>query len=106
MLEDTQEKFIELIHDSTAKNVFQSNSLFSFCCSVMKLFPKISDLTIRVLLLFISTYLCKNGFSTLLTINTKSRSKLSVEDDLQCALAAIEPRALELVAQKQPQKRY
>ncbi|XP_066952540.1 zinc finger BED domain-containing protein 5-like [Macrobrachium rosenbergii] len=36
VLEDAQEEFIELIHDSTAKNVFQSNSLSSFWCSMME----------------------------------------------------------------------
>ncbi|XP_064099520.1 protein FAM200C-like [Macrobrachium nipponense] len=103
VLEDAQE---ELIHDSTAKNVFQSNSLSSFWCSMMESYPKISDLAVRVLLPFASTYLCESGFSSLLAIKTKSRNKLSVEDDLRCALAATEPRIHELVAQKQPQKSH
>ncbi|XP_045115955.1 protein ZBED8-like [Portunus trituberculatus] len=106
VLEDAQEEFIELLHDSTAKNVFQSNSLSSFWCSMMESYPKISDLAVRVLLPFASTYLCESGFSSLLAIKTKSRNKLSVEDDLRCALAATEPRIHELVAQKQPQKSH
>ncbi|XP_045105061.1 zinc finger BED domain-containing protein 5-like, partial [Portunus trituberculatus] len=52
VLEDAQEEFIELLHDSTAKNVFQSNSLSSFWCSMMESYPKISDLAVRVLLPF------------------------------------------------------
>ena len=106
VLEDAQEEFIELIHDSTAKNAFQSNSLSSFWCSMMESYPKISDLAVRVLLPFASTYLCESGFSALLAIKTKSRNKLSVEDDLRCALATTEPRIHELVAQKQPQKSH
>ncbi|XP_066969131.1 SCAN domain-containing protein 3-like [Macrobrachium rosenbergii] len=106
VLEDAQGEFIELIHDSTAKNVFPSNSLSSFWCSMMESYPKISDLAVRVLLPFASTYLCESGFSSLLAIKTKSRNKLSVEDDLRCALAATEPRIHELVAQKQPQKSH
>ncbi|XP_066957949.1 protein FAM200C-like [Macrobrachium rosenbergii] len=106
VLEDAQEEFIELIHDSTAKNVFQSNSLSSFWCSMMESYPKISDLAVRVLLPFASTYLCEIVVSSLLAIKTKSRNKLSVEDDLRCALAATEPRIHELVAQKQPQKSH
>ncbi|XP_045105123.1 protein FAM200A-like [Portunus trituberculatus] len=104
VLEDAQEEFIELLHDSTAKNVFQSNSLSSFWCSMMESYPKISDL-----LPFASTYLCESGFSSLLAIKTKSRNKLSVEDDLRCALAATEPRIHELVAQnnhKSPIEKY
>ncbi|XP_045114813.1 protein FAM200A-like [Portunus trituberculatus] len=108
VLEDAQEEFIELLHDSTAKNVFQSNSLSSFWCSMMES-SKISDLAVRVLLPFASTYLCESGFSSLLAIKTKSRNKLSVEDDLRCALAATEPRIHELVAQnnhKSPIEKY
>ena len=33
VLENAQDEFIELIYDSTAKNVFQSHSLSSFWCS-------------------------------------------------------------------------
>ena len=33
VLENAQDGFIELIYDSTAKNVFQSHSLSSFWCS-------------------------------------------------------------------------
>ncbi|XP_066958820.1 zinc finger BED domain-containing protein 5-like [Macrobrachium rosenbergii] len=106
VLEDAQGEFIELIHDSTAKNVFPSNSLSSFWCSMMESYPKTRDLAVRVLLPFASTYLCESGFSSLLAIKTKSRNELSVEDDLRCALAATEPRIHELVAQKQKQKSH
>ncbi|XP_068220044.1 uncharacterized protein [Palaemon carinicauda] len=37
VLEDTQKELIELIHESTAKNVFQSTSFWS---SVMESYPK------------------------------------------------------------------
>ncbi|XP_068237208.1 zinc finger BED domain-containing protein 5-like [Palaemon carinicauda] len=79
VLEDAEEQFIELLHDSTAKNVFQSNSLSSFWCSIMESYPKISDLAVQFLLPFASTYLCKSAFSSLLAIKIKSRNKLSVK---------------------------
>ncbi|XP_068204648.1 protein FAM200C-like [Palaemon carinicauda] len=106
VLEDAQDEFIELLHDSTAKNVFQSNILSSFWCSMTESYPNIGDLAVRVLLPFASTYLCESGVSSSLAIKTKSRNKLSLEDDLMCALAVTETRIHKLVAQKQPQKAH
>ncbi|XP_045101477.1 zinc finger BED domain-containing protein 5-like [Portunus trituberculatus] len=41
----------------------------------------------KVLLPFPTTYLCEQGFSSLVTIKTKARNRLDLQHDLRCALA-------------------
>lgn len=48
--------------------------------------------------------LCESGFSTLVSIKTKSRNKLQGEDDMLCALVITHPWIKCLVAATQAQK--
>ena len=66
-------------------------SLISVWCRMVKLYPNVSKMAIRILLPFPSTYLCEYGFSTLVLIKTKHRNQLSVEDDVRCAISKTEP---------------
>jgi hypothetical protein len=43
---------------------------------------------VKILVSFPKTYECEVGFSSLLQIKTKLRSRLSVEGNLQCALSS------------------
>ena len=65
--------------------------------------PKVSKLAIRMLLPFPSTYLCESGFPTLFHIKTKHRNRLSVEDDMRCAIANTAPDIKKLASLKQAQ---
>jgi hypothetical protein len=53
--------------------------------------------------LFRTTYECEVGFSSLLQIKTKYRSRLSVGDDLRSALSSTSPRIKKLAVEKQAQ---
>ena len=46
-------------------------------------YSKIIEKAQRILILFMSTHLCKAGFFTLLQIKIKQRNRLNVEDDLR-----------------------
>ena len=101
--EAEQEEFIELINDSNAKDLFAEVHLISFWCKMVNAYPKVSKLAIRLLLPFPSTYLCESGFSTLFHIKTKHRNRLSVQDDMRCAIAKTSPDIKKLAALKQSQ---
>ena len=66
-------------------------------------YPKVTEIAMYALLPFLSTYLCESGFSTLLQIETKQRSRLEVENDLRCTLSSTPPRIPELANQTQSQ---
>ena len=101
--ETEQEEFIELINDSNAKELFTEVPVIRFWCKIGSTYPKVSKLAIRMLLPFPSTYLCESGLSTMFHIKTKHRNRLSVEDDMRCAIANTEPDIKKLAALKQAQ---
>jgi hypothetical protein len=45
-------------------------------------YPILSKQAYQVIVLFVTTYLCKSGFSVLMSIKTKERSKLKAEHDM------------------------
>ena len=100
---DTQEEFLNLINDSGAKAMFSMMTLPQFWFSMSNTYPLVSEIAIKALLPFPSTYLCETGFSSLLTIKTKNRNRLDVQHDLRCCLSKTEPRISQLVEKKQLQ---
>ncbi|KAJ4920956.1 hypothetical protein JOQ06_022297 [Pogonophryne albipinna] len=58
---------------------------------------------IKVLLQFPTSYLCELAFSSLTHVKNKTRTRLSVEQDLHVALSTIPPRIKRLCSQKQAQ---
>ena len=106
IVKEAQEEFVDMVNDSTAKDAFAMKSMEDFWCGMKDSYPQLTDIAIKVLLPFASTYLCESGFSTLLAIKCKARNKLQVEDDLRCALATTAPRFEKLVRSKQAQKSH
>ena len=101
--EDLQEEFLELTNNSSAKIEYDSLSLHNFWVKMLPVYPKISKVTLLILIPFSSTYLCEARFSSLLAIKIKQRNRLESEGDLRCALSKTDPRLTELVAKKQKQ---
>lgn len=99
--DNLQEEFLELKCNSTAKDDFKAMPLTKFWAKYVHIYKSVGDVAIRTLLPFSSTYLCENGFSTLVNIKTKRRNKLECEADLRCALSATNPRIKHLVSKKQ-----
>ena len=96
-----QEEFLELINSTAAKEEFQNLSISAFWAKMSPIFPKTSEVALKVLIPFSSTYLCESGFTTLLMIKSKLRNRLEAEDDLRCALSNTTPRIIDLVSKKQ-----
>ncbi|XP_066941076.1 protein FAM200A-like [Macrobrachium rosenbergii] len=76
---DMQNEFLELKHDSSAKDEFRAQDLQEFWVNMGGAYPQLSTNALKILILFSTTYLCESGFSTLLTIKPKARNRLEVE---------------------------
>ena len=100
-IDELQEQFIELQKDSTALDIFTEKSLSSFWSEMLAMYPQVAKAALVHLMPFPSTYLCETGFSTLLNIKSKCRSRLVVEPDLRCSLSETSPRIDKLVSNMQ-----
>ena len=94
--ENAQEEFIELITSNAPKTNYSSMSVTKFWIKSLQSYPVLSEI-----LPFPTTYLCETGFSSLLVIESKYRSRLVAENNLRCALAKTAPRISDLARKKQ-----
>ncbi|XP_045130675.1 zinc finger BED domain-containing protein 5-like [Portunus trituberculatus] len=99
--DNMQEEFLELVNDSVAKDAFETLSLTKFWSKMSEIYHVVSEKVLNSLLMFPSTYLCEQGFSTLLNMKTKHRSRLNVKHDLRLCLSNTAPRIEELACNKQ-----
>ena len=83
--ENAQEEFIELITSDAAKTDLSSMSVTKFWIKRWQSYPVLSEITLRLILPFPTTYLCETGFSSLLVIKSKYRSRLVAENDVLCS---------------------
>ena len=98
-----QEELIDLKNDSTIKTAFENSELTTFWCNASASYPQVTKYIMSKLLPFGSTYLCEAAFSALVSLKTRARNAMSVENDLICALSCIEPRISLLAKNKQTQ---
>ncbi|KAI6648073.1 Zinc finger BED domain-containing protein 5-like [Oopsacas minuta] len=101
-----QEDFIKLVNNSGAQTLFSRVDLPSFWSSMLGSYPIVSQIALKLLMPFPSTYLCEAAFSSMLVIKTKARNRLDVKPDLRCCLAITQPRIQKLVDEKQHQKSH
>ncbi|GFY26157.1 zinc finger BED domain-containing protein 5 [Trichonephila clavipes] len=97
-----KEQLIDLISDYTLRNQFKTQPCQKFWLSVEKQHPVLCKNAIRLLIQFASTYLCETGFSKLVSIKTKYRSRLNPEDDMRIAISNIHPNIDEIIRNLQP----
>ncbi|XP_051017344.1 protein ZBED8-like [Acomys russatus] len=98
-----QEEFTEFLKNDAARADFSTMPVTTFWIKCLQSYPVISETVLRLLLPFPTACLCEAGFSSLLVIKSKYRSRLAVEDDLRCAIAKTTPRISDLVRKKQSQ---
>ena len=104
--DELQEQFLELINDSSMKDEFRDKSVEDFWVLAHNIYPAISNAALRILVPFSSTYLCESGFSAMLTIKSVKRNRLTLEDDIRCALSATTANLDELVKKRQQQRSH
>lgn len=99
-----QEMIIDLSSDSTLKQMFQDeNNIVTFWLRVKDDFPTLTNKALEILLPFVTSYLCKTGFSTVAVLKTKYRSRLVIEKELRTAISSMIPRFEKICAEKQAQ---
>ncbi|CAM2113143.1 unnamed protein product [Caretta caretta] len=87
-----EDKLLELAADERLKMSFETTtSLASFWIKVKAEYPELTEIALKTLLPFPSTYLCKTGFSTVSVIKTKYRNSMDSHSPLHVALSSIEP---------------
>jgi hypothetical protein len=94
--EIAQEELIEMINDTGIKSEFSSFSETQVRVRRLLDYSALVKTVLKILLPFPTTYECEVGFSSLLQIKNKHRSRLNVEDDLRCALSSTSPRIKKL----------
>lgn len=104
--DEIQDEYLDLKNDSSSRDLFREKELSQFWCAMYGSYPKVSMEALKILIPFVSTYLCESGFSTLLQIKTKTRNRLNVEDDMRLALSQTQPRISNLVSQIQAQQSH
>ena len=70
-------------------------------------YPTLAQKAIRQLLVFPSTWECKQGFSAMTSIKSKSQNCLTFPSyDFRCVVSAVTPRIKQLVRKKPTQPSY
>ena len=100
---DMQEQLIELKSDSRLKELFTSCSLSSFWIALMQEYPHLCDVALKIILPFVSMYLCEAGFSKMPALKTKYCNRALIEDDLRLCLSNIVSRIEDLCKAKEAQ---
>ena len=96
-----KDSFFDLSCDGRLKNKFETSTLSSFWLHCQSDFPKNFTRATKFFLPFCTSYLCECGFSAMLAIKSKYRSRLELEPNLCLNLTKIHINIDELVAQKQ-----
>ncbi|XP_067945293.1 zinc finger BED domain-containing protein 5-like [Watersipora subatra] len=99
---DMQEELLDL-NDSGAHDRFEDCVLSKFWCSLITSYPKLSEVALKVLLIFPSSYKSEQEFSLLLYMKSKYRSRLNVDDDLRVSLTVTDLNIKQITDAKQAQ---
>jgi len=92
---------------SATKIVYKNKENFpDFWLSVHESYPILSRKASDILVQFATTYLCEAGFSNLVLIKTKSRSRLNVRSDIRLSSSITKPDIKRLVQKSQEQKSH
>ena len=106
MVELLKDKLIELCTNCFLKMQFESKTLEQYCYCTMNMFQRLCEKTLSMLIPFATTYLCESGFSTLLSIKTKSRNCLNAQTDMRNAISNKVPSFEKVLCNKQEQKSH
>lgn len=96
-----KDDLIDMRSKEVLKAEFHAKDLGDFWGSLSQAYPLLVKRAMSVLIPFATTYLCEAGFSTLVSIKTKSRNRLNVADDMRLALSKTVPQFNVLIEAKQ-----
>ena len=96
-----KDELIEMQSSAALRHRFEVETPGKFWGSLIEAYPLLSQRSFNVIVPFVTTYLCELGFSALVTMKTKARSRLLPEDDMRVSLSTTLPRIQLLVKSKQ-----
>ena len=86
-----EDKLLELAADERLKTSYETAPSLALK-KIKAEYLELSDIALKTLLPFPSTYLCETGFSTISVIKTKYRNDIDIHSPLHVALSSIETR--------------
>ena len=92
---------IELREMSDLRMLYSKSNILEFWATSIEEYPNLATEALRVALPFVTTYCCEAGFSTLVSMKTKYRTRLDASHDMRLALSATVPRINRLVEKRQ-----
>ena len=104
--EKLKDNLIELSTKRFLKMQFERKTLEQYWCCAIKMFPRLCEKALSMFIPFATTYLCESGFSTLLSIKTKSRNQLNAQADMRIAISNKVSCFEKLLCNKQKQKSH
>ena len=91
-MHDFEEDFLEMVNDSSAKDIFIDQPVAKFWVSIRKVHPVISLKALTLLIGFPSTYLSESAFSAVVVIKSQARNRLlNMGPDFRCEIIKFDP---------------
>lgn len=101
-----KESLIDISCNPTQKIAFQNTNLFSFWMKQKTEYESLYREAVKYLLPFTSTYLCEQGFSSMVIIKNKYRTTMNLEPNMRLKLTKIEPDIKSLISKMQCQRSH
>ncbi|KAF2354298.1 Ribonuclease H-like domain [Trinorchestia longiramus] len=98
-----KEEWITVRANEALKIELQNQNADSCWISRLAHSPTLSKRALKLLVSFSTTYLCEKGFSTVLGMKTKKKTRLNVANDARLALSTTKPRIPQLASNMQLQ---
>ncbi|KAF2350284.1 PiggyBac transposable element-derived protein [Trinorchestia longiramus] len=98
-----KEEWITMRANEALKIELQNQNADSFWISQLADSPTLSKRALKLLVSFSTPYLCEKGFSTVLGMKTKKRTRLNFANDARLALSTTKPRIPQLASNMQLQ---
>jgi hypothetical protein len=102
LTEAEEDQLMEVTTDGALKMQFKEKTLANFWAYLQDEFPGLSKKAMKVLMPFVTTYLCEKSFSALIYLKNKYRNRLeNVESELRIQVSTIKPDISRLVSEIQ-----
>ena len=95
-------ELIDLVTDTSLQSLYKKEELADFWLRRRATHPSISDRALKFIMPFITSYLCEQGFSSMLYVKNKYRTKIiNLDSNIRLRLKKIQPDFENLCASKQ-----
>lgn len=98
-----REEHIEISTDFTLKSIFIAGDILNFWLQIYNQYLELSKRAIKILMPFVTTYMCEKSFSLYIATKTKYRNRLDAEDDMRLQITTIIPTFDAIYNEKQAQ---